>query len=634
MINTEQRLIDMLVKAKTLTPEELAEGERLQNTQDFIGSSFVDILIGKEYISESDLRELIQDIEQIDRLVDAGALTQEELEDAERLQAVGGGRLMDALLEREHVSQADIDGLARAVEIGVSYKRLENMTRDEEATAKMPANFALDKMVVPFKLESNVLFVAMTDPTDVNLIDDIRLITESEIQPALSLEGSITDAIRRFYGMSAEEIVRGNLDVPVGISAMEGIEVIEDFGLDADTLAQTPTVINYVDQLIIEAVREKATDIHIEPMERTVRIRFRMDGVLQERPVPPKNIEKAIISRVKIMAHMNIAETRRPQDGSIQRIIGSLGGREIDIRVSTVPTFWGESVAMRMLDKTIVSIGLEELGMFDDNLDQFRRLIHRPHGIVLTTGPTGSGKTTTIYACLKEINTTEIKILTVEEPIEYDLAGINQIAVNEDIGITFANTLRHILRQDPDKIMVGEIRDNDTAEMAIHAALTGHLVFSSLHTNDAAGAITRLIDMGIQPYLVASSLEGIAAQRLVRKVCRRCRTLYHPDDDILKEMGVEPDKIDSNLMIPKAVGCPECNNRGYQGRIALFEIIVMNDELRDMAYREIPTTEIRKVARKHGMRTLREDGWAKLSRGITTIEEVRRVTAEEEYTDF
>jgi type II secretory ATPase GspE/PulE/Tfp pilus assembly ATPase PilB-like protein len=434
--------------------------------------------------------------------------------------------------------------------------------------------------------------------------------------------------------MTSEDIIRGNLDVPVGVTPIEEIEAIEDFGLDTETLAQTPTVINYVDQLVIDAVREKATDIHIEPLERIVRIRFRMDGVLQERPVPPKNIEKAIISRVKIMAHMNIAERRRPQDGSIQRRIPTLGNREIDIRVSTVPTFWGESVAMRILDKTVVSIGLEELGMFDDNLRQFERLIQRPHGIILTTGPTGSGKTTTIYACLKQINTPEIKILTVEEPIEYDLPGINQIAVNEAVGVTFANTLRHILRQDPDKIMVGEIRDAETAEMAIHAALTGHLVFSSLHTNDAAGAVTRLIDMGIQPYLVASSLEGIAAQRLVRRVCRRCRTLYHPDANILKEMGVDPDTVDSDLMIPQAVGCSECNNRGYLGRIALFEVIVMSDELRDMAYREVPTTEVRKVARKHGMRTLREDGWMKVVRGITTIEEVRRVTAEEEYTKF
>ena len=570
----------------------------------------------------------------IEKLMEASALTQEELADGERLREANGGSLRDALLEREYISEEDIQQLSRAEDLGLSYMRLEAFEEDKSATALMPANFALDKRVVPFKLEDGVLYVAMMDPLDVNLIDDIRLITESEIQPVLSLEIDIVDAIRRFYGMTAEDIIRGDLDVPVGVTTIEEIESIEDFGLDVDTLAQTPTVINYVNQLIIEAVREKATDIHIEPLERIVRIRFRMDGVLQERPVPPKNIEKAIISRVKIMAHMNIAETRRPQDGSIQRRMRSLGGREIDIRVSTVPTFWGESVAMRILDKTVVSIGLEELGMFDDNLDQFRRLIHRPHGIVLTTGPTGSGKTTTIYACLKEINTTEIKILTVEEPIEYDLAGINQIAVNEDIGITFANTLRHILRQDPDKIMVGEIRDGEAAEMAIHAALTGHLVFSSLHTNDAAGAVTRLIDMGIQPYLVASSLEGIAAQRLVRRVCRRCRRLYHPDADALKEMGVDPGEVNDDLMIPEAVGCPDCNNRGYSGRIALFEVIVMNDELRDMAYREVPTTEIRKVARKHGMRTLREDGWAKVMRGITSIDEVRRVTAEEEYTQF
>ena len=570
----------------------------------------------------------------IDMLLEAGALTENELADGRKLQESNGGSIKDALLEKDYISQEDIRMLSQAAELGFPYMRLGNLERDAKATALMPANFALDKKVVPVKLENSTLWVAMTDPLDVNLIDDIRLITESEIRPVLSSEEDIDDAIRRFYGMSSEDIIRGSLDVPVGVTPIEEIEVIEDFGLDVETLARTPTVIHYVDQLIIDAVREKATDIHIEPLERMVRIRFRMDGVLQERPVPPKNIERAIISRVKIMARMNIAERRRPQDGSIQRRIATLGNREIDIRVSTVPTFWGESVAMRILDKTVVSYGLEELGMLEDNLKQFTRLIQRPHGIILTTGPTGSGKTTTIYACLKEINTPEVKILTVEDPIEYDLPGINQIEANEDIGVTFANTLRHILRQDPDKIMVGEIRDGETAEMAIHAALTGHLVFSSLHTNDAAGAVARLIDMGVQPYLVASSLEGIAAQRLVRRVCRRCRTLYHPEDSILKEMGVDPSTVDDDLMISKAVGCPECNNRGYSGRIALFEVIVMNDDLRDMAYRQVPTNETRKIARKHGMRTLREDGWLKVTRGITTIEEVRRVTAEEEYTKF
>ena len=570
----------------------------------------------------------------IDMLIEAKALTYEELADGERLQKANGGSLRDVLLEREYISKDDIEHLSQATELGIPYMRLTNVEEDENASALVPANFALAKKIVAFSSENGVLYVAMVDPLDVSLIDDIRLITESEIQPVLSLESDIVDAIRRFYGMSAEDIIQGNLDVPVGVTTIEEITAIDDFGLNADTLGQTPTVINYVNQLVIEAVRENATDIHIEPLERIVRIRFRLDGVLQERLVPPKNIEKAIISRVKIMAHMNIAETRRPQDGSIQLRMGSLGGREIDIRVSTVPTFWGESVAMRILDKTIVSIGLEELGIFDDNLEQFRRLIYRPHGIILTTGPTGSGKTTTIYACLKEINTPEIKILTVEDPVEYSLPGINQISVNEDIGITFANTLRHILRQDPDKIMLGEIRDSETAEMAIHAALTGHLVFSSLHTNDAAGAVTRLIDMGIQPYLVASSLEGIAAQRLVRKVCRRCRRMYHPDANTLKEMGVDPDEVDSDLMIPEAVGCPDCKDRGYSGRIALFEVIVMNDEIRDMAYKEVPTTEIRKVARKNGMRVLREDGWAKVMRGITTVDEVRRVTAEDELSGF
>lgn len=569
----------------------------------------------------------------IDMLIKSRALSEEELKDAIDLQESNGGSIIDALLEKEYIRSIDIEMINRSQELGIPYMCLSDLEEDTKATSLVPASFALDRKAVPIALENNSLYVAMVDPLDVNLIDDLRLITESEIQPILSTEDDINDAIRRFYGMTAEDI-RGNLETASGISAIEEIETIEDFGLDPDSLARTPTVIHYVDQLIIEAVREKATDIHIEPLEKKVRIRFRMDGVLHERPEPPKNVERAIISRVKIMARLNIAERRRPQDGSIQRRIATLGNREIDIRVSTVPTFWGESVAMRILDKTVVSYGLEQLGMLEDNLEQFRKLIQRPHGIILTTGPTGSGKTTTLYACLKEMNTPEVKIITVEDPVEYDLPGINQIEVDEAVGVTFANTLRHILRQDPDKVMVGEIRDGETAEMAIHAALTGHLVLSSLHTNDAPGAITRLIDLGVQPYLVASSLEGIAAQRLVRKVCRRCRTFYHPDEKLLREMGIDPDTVDKELVIPKAVGCPECRNRGYSGRIALFEVVVMNDELRDMAYKELPTTEIRKVARKHGMRTLREDGWLKVVAGITTVEEVRRSTAEEEYTNF
>ena len=570
----------------------------------------------------------------IDMLIKSRALTEEELRDAMNLQESNeGGTIIDTLLEKEYIRNIDIEMINRSQELGIPYMCLTDLEEDAKATSLVPASFALDRKAVPIALENNSLYVAMVDPLDVNLIDDLRLITESEIQPILSTEDDINDAIRRFYGMTAEDI-RGNLESASGIAAVEEIETIEDFGLDPDSLARTPTVIHYVDQLIIEAVREKATDIHIEPLEKKVRIRFRMDGVLHERPEPPKNVERAIISRVKIMARLNIAERRRPQDGSIQRRIATLGNREIDIRVSTVPTFWGESVAMRILDKTVVSYGLEQLGMLEDNLEQFRKLIQRPHGIILTTGPTGSGKTTTLYACLKEMNTPEVKIITVEDPVEYDLPGINQIEVDEAVGVTFANTLRHILRQDPDKVMVGEIRDGETAEMAIHAALTGHLVLSSLHTNDAPGAITRLIDLGVQPYLVASSLEGIAAQRLVRKVCRRCRTFYHPDEKLLMEMGINPDTVDKDLVIPKAVGCPECRNRGYSGRIALFEVVVMNDELRDMAYRELPTTEIRKVARKYGMRTLREDGWLKVVAGITTVEEVRRSTAEEEYINF
>lgn len=331
---------------------------------------------------------------------------------------------------------------------------------------------------------------------------------------------------------------------------------------------------------------------------------------------------------------MNIAEKRRPQDGNINLEIRSLGRREIDLRVSTVPTIWGESVVMRILDKKTISYSLEKLGLLEDNLDQFNRLIRKPHGIILATGPTGSGKTTSLYACLKKINTSEVKIITVEEPVEYDLQGINQIPVNNEIGVTFARALRHILRQDPNIILVGEIRDEETAAMAIHAALTGHLVFSSLHTNDAAGAIPRIIDMGIQPYLVASTIEGIVAQRLVRRVCHNCCEMYHPEPEEIRELfGSKASQIDKSLEIPRvsAMGCDECGGKGYKGQIALFEVLVMSEKIREMTLSNASASQLKRAAMSLGMKTLREDGWRKVVRGITTIDEVMRMTMEDEF---
>ena len=523
----------------------------------------------------------------------------------------------------------------KSIEYDVPCVLLERTIPESEATAKVPAGFAYKNKVFPIRLEDKTLTVAMADALDVILIDEIRLVTGCEINPLLADEEDIEAAIIRFYGKTAAQILSESIRGPVGAVATLERETIEDFGIDEKDLSQDPTVIHAVDQMIIDAARLGASDIHIEPFPGELKIRFRIDGVLEEQPQPPPHLQSAITSRVKIMSGMNVAERRRPQDGKISREIRSVGNRQIDLRVSTVPTvatLHGESVVLRILDTQSISYGLEELGLMEDNLEQFDRMIRRPHGIILATGPTGSGKTTTLYACLKEINTPDVKIITIEEPVEYELEGINQIQVNPDIGVTFAAGLRHILRQDPDKVLVGEIRDYETAEMAIHTSLTGHLVFSTLHTNNAPGAVTRLIDMGVDAYLVASTLEGIIAQRLARRVCRNCRDMYHPDPQYIREIfGGQAGTMDSNLVIPRAVGCAECRGRGYKGRIGIFEVILMSEELREMTLHRASTSQLRRTAMRLGMKTLREDGWRKVAAGYTTVDEIVRLTQEDDF---
>lgn len=568
-----------------------------------------------------------------DILLEAEIITAPQLAEVKKEHEIVGGSIEDVLLR--YLPSSDIELAKISRELGIPCLSLEEIPKDEAAASKIRPNFAYKNKIVPVKLEEDFLIVAMANPLDLGIIDDIRLVSGCEVRAILAKEDHIEEAITRFYGKSAEQIIKEDLGKTTGLITSEGVQAIYDYGLDAESLARDPTVIDTVHQLIIDAVREGVSDIHIEPFEKELKIRYRIDGVLEEQPVPPKHLQPAIISRVKIMAKMNIAERRRPQDGRIQLRIASLGNREIDLRVSTVPVLWGESVVMRILDKSKVSYGLAQLGLLEDNLKQFYQIIKKPHGIILATGPTGSGKTTTLYACLKEINDPGIKIMTIEEPVEYDLEGINQIEVKPEIGVTFDRGLRHILRQDPDKIMVGEIRDPETASMAVHSALTGHLVFSSLHTNDAASAITRLIDMGIEPYLVASTLEGIVAQRLIRKVCRWCAEKYHPDAELLKSMSVDIDNVDEateKLMIYKAVGCKECRWKGYSGQTGIFEVVVMNDYLRELALQRRSSSSIKRAARKFGMRTLREDGWRKTVMGMATIEEVMRHTMEEDFT--
>ncbi len=569
-------------------------------------------------------------------MLDAGMIDESEYAEIMReIESSEKPDLDEILVNGGYITPRELELVRRSMELDIPCVSLKNVTeedKDEEAVSKILPSFALRRRVVPLQLsEDNVLKIAMPD-LDLDVIDDIRLVTGCEVEPVLALEEEIQEAIRRFYGKTAKDVI--DAEAPIGVDTTEGVQTIADYGLKPEDLATNPTVIHAVNQIIIDAVREKASDIHIEPFENEVLIRYRIDGVLERRPSPPKYLQHAITSRVKLLSKMNIAERRRPQDGRIQLRIESLGNREIDIRVSTVPVLWGESVVMRILDKEAMAYDLESLGLLEDNLQQFYQLISKPYGIILSTGPTGSGKTTTLYACLKKINTEQVKIITIEEPVEYDLEGINQIEVRPEIGVTFAAGLRHILRQDPDIIMVGEIRDLETAEMAIHASLTGHLVFSTLHTNDAASAITRLIDMGIEPFLVASTLEGIVAQRLVRKVCKACAQRYHPTEEELRSMGVDPETVPDDLMIYRAVrgaDCDECRGRGYVGRTGIFEVIVMNDQLRQMAMENVPSQQIKQEARKYGMRTLREDGWRKVVMGITTIEEVMRITQSEAY---
>ena len=517
---------------------------------------------------------------------------------------------------------------------------MEGIFPEAAILEKVPPGLAYRNKIVPIALAGDALTVAMTDVLNVVLIDELQLITSCQIIPVLADETDIDEAIVRLYGRTAESLLSAGIKGPVGATATLARETIDDFGIDEKDLSQDPTVIHAVDQMIIDAVRMGASDIHIEPYPTQLKIRFRVDGVLEDQPQPPAYLQSAITSRIKIMAGMDVAERRRPQDGKISRQIGSVRNRQIDLRVSTVPTvstLHGESVVLRILDRQSIEFGLVELGLTADNLELFQRMIRKPHGIILATGPTGSGKTTSLYACLKEINSPDVKIITLEDPVEYELEGINQIQVNPDIDFTFADGLRHILRQDPDKVLVGEIRDYETAEMAIHTSLTGHLVFSTLHTNDAPGAITRLIDMKVEPYLVASTVEGIIAQRLARRVCEACCEMYSPEmQELAGLMGNNNGSntpIPYDLKIPKAVGCKECRGRGYKGRIGIFEVLLMNDELRAMALKHASTSEIRRRAVQMGMRGLREDGWRKVAAGQTTVEEVIRLTQADEF-DF
>jgi len=547
-----------------------------------------------------------------DILIAAGALTDEQLKKGLQQQKQKGIQIGKALIQLGYTTQEKImEALSEQLEIPTIY--LNTYHIDKSLLALINENYARTKKVLPLFKLNNTLTVAMVDPLDVFTIDELSQKLSLEIETAVCTEEELNSACDLYYGTSGkvDEVFEFIQKEREGKESQEVQEIIT-----AETGADEAPIIRLVNLVFLQAIREKASDIHIEPEEDLLRIRFRIDGKLREMFVQPKQLQYSIISRIKIMAEMNIAERRLPQDGRFQIRIDN---HDVDIRAATIPTVHGENIVLRILDKSNLIVSLEDLGFSAKALETFKEALISPYGIILVTGPTGSGKTTTLYSALHSITTIEKNIVTVEDPVEYRLNYIRQSQVNTKIGMTFAAGLRSILRQDPDIIMVGEIRDSETAIVAVQAALTGHLVLSTLHTNDASGAVTRLIDMGIEPFLVSSSVSLVVAQRLVRRICTKCKTSYDAPDALVKELHLQPGKAYSFY---RGTGCRNCKDTGYRGRIAIFEVLSVDDTIRRMVLEKNSSIKIRDYAIKKGMKTLRQDGILKAVNGLTTVEEV------------
>jgi general secretion pathway protein E len=553
-------------------------------------------------------------------LLESGKISKDKLEKVLTAQSDSteglGRRLVDMGLISETVLLETLSGY-----LDIPFVSLKDFPQQTIVLENLSEKFMRQYKFVPLSLNENVLIIALSDPYDVYACDAVRMATNYEVKINLAREEEILDAVGKLFNTdttSMERIVEN-----IGKNGKEDLSIDDEGDVDhLKDLASEAPVIRLVNLLITRAIEMRASDIHLEPFEGDFKVRYRIDGVLHDMEAPPRRLQAAVISRLKIMAKLNIAERRLPQDGRIKlRVLG----KEIDFRVSTLPTMFGESVVLRILDRESVILDLEKLGFPDYDLSKFRDLINRSYGIILVTGPTGSGKTTTLYAALGEINSPEKKIITVEDPIEYQLGGVNQVQVKAGIGLSFSNILRSILRQDPDIIMIGEIRDAETAEIAIHSALTGHLVFSTLHTNDAAGAVTRLLEMGMENYLISSSLLGIMAQRLVRVICPECKEAYTPEMGVMEELGVSQSEV-KELPIFKGAGCEKCSHTGFRGRQGIYELLLMNDDIRELILDKAPSNVIKEKGRSQGMRTLREAGWQKVKSGISTVSEVLRVT--------
>ncbi len=567
------------------------------------------------------------------------AITQEQLKDALKRQQTRASnrRLGDVLVSFGYISPQNL-AEALATQLNLPLVNLENLDVSPELVDFLPTSVAKIYQVVPVRKDGNRLYVAMSDPTNLGTLDNLRLLLDCDIQPVIAAPEDIKEAIRKYYGL--EEVTVDTMLSQVSGDSLSTVSSLSVSSLSVESIefdgsiaeggdeeeGEEGPVIKLVTLLILEAFRHRASDIHIEPFENEIKVRYRIDGILQEVNPPPKALQNSILSRLKIMAGMDISERRIPQDGRIKL---QLMGKDIDLRASALPAIYGESFVLRILDKSSLALDLRDLGYAPDLLRNWEGLLHIPTGIILVTGPTGSGKTTTLYASLNTINTPERKIITIENPVEYVLSGINQVQIEEDIGLTFAAGLRSILRQSPDIVMVGEIRDGETAEIAIRAALTGHLVFSTLHTNDSAGALNRLIDMGIKPFLVASAVQAVSAQRLVRKICKSCTAEHRPTDKELRLVGLDPEEV-SDVSFHKGEGCENCNRNGYHGRTTVLELMMMNQKIREMVLKHTPTVDLKNEARKQGMRTLRDDALLKVFDGTTTLEEAVAITQQDD----
>ena len=560
---------------------------------DIESSALIDLLVNERASVHPQLREQLHDVvEEVER---SGKPLMEVIENY-------------GLFTKQEMLQMMADNLG-------SYVWTPKNSPDiEESVIKMVENnTARSYGVIPIRYEDGQLDLAMRSPLDYQTAETLRFVVNANILPVPVDPDQFDEELERYYPEKIDSVA--DIIAELTPAELEAVDEDEDHANDAP-------IVKFVDGVIQQAIKDKASDIHFEPFEKNFRIRYRVDGALYEMPPPPKSLAVPVISRVKIISGLNISERRRPQDGRIQL---KANGKPVDRRVSCLPTSYGESVVLRVLDRSVVNLSLDSLGIGEDVLEKLRELIHLPNGILLVTGPTGSGKTTTLYSALGEINNPEDKLLTAEDPVEYDIEGIIQCPINDAVGMTFQRALRAFLRQDPDRILVGEIRDFETAQIAIEASLTGHFVFSTLHTNDAASTVTRLVDMGVEPFLISSSLAGVLGQRLIRRVCKNCRTFYTPTDEDLDRLNMDRDEIgDHQFCYGK--GCQVCNYTGYKGRKALTELLVVNSEIRELISENAPTTVIRDKARELGMRTLREDGMLALYNGETSVDEVVRYT--------